>query len=155
VLSLIHTLSSSLEHVLSLLSLLCLYQSLSDKDFQRCRSLNSCFHVLTGRQLSHNSLNFKLVLLITLWQSRKHLYPVSPLVCVRNLLQPLPINDRCLLPLLSNESTCYSILHLEGSINYGFLWHKSCQVTTDLSLLSIIILTHNLKFYSYKFFLNL
>jgi hypothetical protein len=38
---------------------------------------------------------------------REHCFPVSPLVCVRNLLWSLPSNGRCLLSLLSNGSTCY------------------------------------------------
>jgi hypothetical protein len=53
-LSLIHTLSSSLQHVLSLLSLLCLYRSLSGNGLQRRRFLNFRVHKLTGRRLSHN-----------------------------------------------------------------------------------------------------
>jgi hypothetical protein len=51
-LSLIHTLSSSLQHV-CLLSLLCLHQSLSGNGFQRHKSLNFRVHVRTGRRLSH------------------------------------------------------------------------------------------------------
>lgn len=38
--TLIHILSSSLQYVLSFLSLLCLLQSLSGNGFQHCRSLN-------------------------------------------------------------------------------------------------------------------
>jgi hypothetical protein len=44
-----HTHSSSLQHVLSLLSLLCLHQSLSGNGFEGCRSLNFHFHVLRGQ----------------------------------------------------------------------------------------------------------
>lgn len=35
------------------------------------------------------------------------------------------------------------ILPSEASVNYGFLQHENCQVTTDLSLLSNITFTHN------------
>jgi hypothetical protein len=41
-----HTLCSSLQHVLSLLSLLCVHQSLPGNGFQRHRSLNFCVHGL-------------------------------------------------------------------------------------------------------------
>jgi hypothetical protein len=53
-LSLLHTLTSTLQHVLNLLSPLCLHQSLSGNGFQRHISLNFRVHVLTGRRLSHN-----------------------------------------------------------------------------------------------------
>jgi hypothetical protein len=114
-LSLIHTLCSSLQHVLSLLSLLCLHQSLSGNGFRHHRSLNFRVHILTGRRMSHNWLNSGLVMLITRRQGphikhrfqrcyccvtqlsqerrREHCFPFSPLVRVRNLL---PISGRCL-----------------------------------------------------------
>jgi hypothetical protein len=53
------------------------------------------------KQLSHGS-------------HREHIFPVSPLVRVRNLL---PRNGRCLQSLLSNGSTCYDIyMGLEGKV---------------------------------------
>jgi hypothetical protein len=119
VLSIIHTLSSSLQHVLSLLSLLCLYQSLSGNRFQSRRSLNFRVHVFNDRRLSHNLLNSRLALHITsrYRRHRKNLsqqlfyccithlsrgprrqqrFPDRPLVRIRNLLRPLPNNSRCL-----------------------------------------------------------
>jgi hypothetical protein len=48
-----HTLSISVQHVLSLHSLLCLHW-LSGNGFQHRRSLNFHVHILTGRQLFHN-----------------------------------------------------------------------------------------------------
>jgi hypothetical protein len=107
--------SHSLQHVLSLLSLLCLHQSLSGNGFQRRTSLNFRIHVLTVRRPFHDKLNSRLVLLITPrhGQHRKHRFqqlyccdiqlsrglrkenrfPVSPLLRVRNLL---PSNGPCL-----------------------------------------------------------
>jgi hypothetical protein len=51
-LSLIHTLYSSLQHVLTLLSLLCLHRLSPDNGFQRRSFLSFRLHVLTGRKLS-------------------------------------------------------------------------------------------------------
>jgi hypothetical protein len=56
-LSLIHTLYNSLEHALSVLSLLCLHQSLSGNSFQHRCYLRFCVHAITGRWLSPNQLN--------------------------------------------------------------------------------------------------
>jgi hypothetical protein len=56
---------SSLQHVLNRLSLLCVHLSLSINGFQCRRSLEFRVHVLTGRQLSHNSPNSRLVLHLT------------------------------------------------------------------------------------------
>jgi hypothetical protein len=112
-------LDSSLQHVLSVLSLLCLHQSLSDNFSRRRRSLLFCVHDLTGQRLSHNELNSRLVLLTTpqyglhrkhlsqrffyccvtqLLQGprREHRFQVSLLVSVRNQLRPLSSNGRCL-----------------------------------------------------------
>jgi hypothetical protein len=91
-------------------------QNLSGNGFQRHNFLSFCVHVLTGRRLSHNLLNSRLILLRTpqhrphrknCFQQffyrcntqlshilcREHLFPVSQLVSVRNLL---PSNGRCL-----------------------------------------------------------
>jgi hypothetical protein len=57
VLLLIHTLCSSLQHILSLLSVLCLHRLSPGKGFQ-CRSFISFrVHVFTGRRLSPNWVN--------------------------------------------------------------------------------------------------
>jgi hypothetical protein len=106
---------NSLQHALSLLSLLYFHQVLLGNGFQRHSFLNFCVHVLTGWRMSHNWLNSRSVLLITPWHRphRKHhfqqfycyvmqlshgphredLFPVSLLVCVRNML---PSNGHCL-----------------------------------------------------------
>jgi hypothetical protein len=111
---LIHIPSSSPQHVLSLLSLLCFHQ-LSGNGFQRRRFLKFCVHVLTDRRLSHNQLKSRLFLLKTPWHRlhRKHCFPqffycvillshrlhiehrfaLSPLAHIRNLLLT---NGRCL-----------------------------------------------------------
>jgi hypothetical protein len=52
---LIHTLSISLHHVQSLLSLLYLHWLLPGNGFQCCNFLSFSIHVLTGQQLSQNS----------------------------------------------------------------------------------------------------
>jgi hypothetical protein len=92
---------------LSLLSLLCL-QSFSGNGFQQRSLFSFRFHALTARRLSPNQLNSRLVLLRTPRHAphRKHrlqqlfycftqlsngprresLFPVNPLVRVRNLL---------------------------------------------------------------------
>jgi hypothetical protein len=87
-LSLIHTLYNSLQHILRLLSVLSLRQ-LSGNGFQSCRSPSLRVHVLTGRRLSHNSLNSSLVLLITPQhkQHREHLSQHHFYCCVTQLLQ--------------------------------------------------------------------
>jgi hypothetical protein len=97
--------------------MLCLHRSLSGNGFQRRRSLTYRVHVFTGRRLSHNQLNSRLVLFITHRHGHhwKHLseqlfyccvaqlshgrrrengLQVSSLLPVRNLL---PSNGRCLL----------------------------------------------------------
>jgi hypothetical protein len=64
-LSLIHTLYNSLQQALSLLSLLYLHRLSPGSGFQRRSFLSYRVRTLTGRRLSHNSLNSRLVLLVT------------------------------------------------------------------------------------------
>jgi hypothetical protein len=90
-------------------------QSLSGNVFQRRSFLSFRVHALTGRRLSPNSLNSRPVLLIpprhgqhikhrfqqfyccdtqlSHGPHRKHVFPITPLLRVRNLL---PSNGRCL-----------------------------------------------------------
>jgi hypothetical protein len=114
-LSLIHALYNSLQHILSLLSPLCLHQPLSGNGNQRCSLLSFHVHALTGPRLFPNKLNSVLLLLVTSQHGphrkhrfqqfyccvthlshglrRKHSFPISLLVHVRNLL---PSNRSCL-----------------------------------------------------------
>jgi hypothetical protein len=146
-LSLIHTLYSSLQHAINPLSLLCLYQS-SGNGFQRRNLLSFCVHALTARRLSPNYLNSRLVLLITPRHGlhRKHrfrqffycyvrqlsyvprreqVFPVSPLVRVRNLLP-------------SNGPTCYNFLYKRcyDSIQAVFLQNVASSITLFVALVT-------------------
>jgi hypothetical protein len=90
--SLIHTLYNSLQHPLSLPSLLCLHQSLSGNGFQHRSFLSFCVHALIGRGLTPKYLNSGFVLLITSRQGqhRKHLFSssiVAPRRCPTDRLE--------------------------------------------------------------------
>jgi hypothetical protein len=87
VLSLIHTLCSSLQHVQSLPSLLYIHWLPSANGFQHCS-----FHVrvLTGRQLYLNSLIAPALLVITSWHGphrKHHVSNSNPIVRAYSLLR--------------------------------------------------------------------
>jgi hypothetical protein len=109
---LIHKLCSSLQHVLSLLSLY-FHQSLPDDGSQQCPMLpcSRSYWLVTVPQLSstrflfttpwHRLYRKHLLQQLFYWcvtqlshgKHREHLFPVSPLVRVKNLL---PSNEHCL-----------------------------------------------------------
>jgi hypothetical protein len=85
VLSLIHTLYNSLQHALNIPGLLYLHRLSPSKGHLRSSFLSFCIQVLTGWQLSHNSLNSRLVLLITSRHGQhKNTSPNSSIVPSRN-----------------------------------------------------------------------
>jgi hypothetical protein len=138
---------SSLQPVLSLLSLL-----LSGIGFQCCRSLN--FHVLTGSSCSSHcyrscSSSYSLGMdstentspncssIVASHSYRQHSFPLTQLLHVANLLQPLPSNDRCLQSQLLTTAVVQLLiswsLHRNGSTcrnNMGM-----CCVWTTLGFL--------------------
>jgi hypothetical protein len=113
------TIYYSLQHALSLLSLKHLYRPSPGNGFHRRSFFRFRVHVFTGRQLSHNSLNSRLVLLKTTGHGthikhrfqqffyccieyiyhglrRRRHFPITPLLLVTNLLRPLPSNGCCM-----------------------------------------------------------
>jgi hypothetical protein len=138
-----HTLCSSLQHVLSLLSLLCFHQLLPGDGSQQCPLLpcsrsyrlvtvpqliksQTCpaYNIWHGPHIKHLSqqLFYCCVTQLSHGPRRERRFSVRPLVRVRNLM---PSNGRCLESLLSSGSTRFNMcVYVCARMQYSLQVHR-------------------------------